>query len=80
MRIKDVPFSPAYLVFHDAYDRGAMEIWPTPGIVTAKAIAKQKQLRLENSGNDECGHWKAYEKLPRVRVYRYNPKEATLDK
>lgn len=72
MRIKDVPFSPAYLVFHDAFDNGAMEIWAIPSLEQAEKIASERNVRAENMGQDDCGVWKAYAKLPRVRVWKYH--------
>jgi hypothetical protein len=71
MRLKDIPAAPAYLVFHDAYDNGAMEVWTVPTFGAAQVLANNKQTALEQSGNDECGGWKAYEKLPRVKVYAF---------
>jgi hypothetical protein len=79
MKLKDVPLSPAYLVFHDAYDNGAMEVWPADSFELAQKTAASNQDRLENLGQDECGGWKAYEKLPRVRVWKYHP-ERKADK
>lgn len=49
MRIKDMPASPAYLVFHDAYDGGAMDVypvadaWPESALAVAKTGATKKQ-------------------------------------
>ena len=73
MRIKDVPVSPAYVVFHDAYDNGAMDVYPAESLAAAEAKATGKQTKLESLGQDECGHWRAYEKLPRVKVYKFHP-------
>lgn len=69
MRLKDVPPAPAYLVFHDAYDNGAMDVWPVPSFGEAQFVAQTKNARLEEAGGEECGGWKAYEKLPRVKVF-----------
>lgn len=80
MKLKDVPASTAYLVFHDAFDKGSMDVWPVDSFVLAKAIAIQRQSRLENMGSDEAGHYQAYEKLPRVRVHSFHPVKPTLDR
>ena len=77
MRLKDVPKHPAYLVFHDAFDNGAMDIfgyenkWPESAIEITRKLADECNTRIEEMGNDDCGRWAAYEKLPRVRVYKY---------
>jgi hypothetical protein len=71
MKLKDIPFSPAYVVCHDEYDRGAMEVWPCESIESAKTIAQEKQTKLDNMGLDGC-HYRAYIKLPRVKVYKYH--------
>lgn len=73
MKLKDVPHSPAYVVFHDAYMNGAMDIWPVATLVEAQAIADRKQKHLEDEGADECGGYTAYTQLPRKRVWRYHP-------
>lgn len=75
MKIKDVPQHPAYLVFHDAFDKGAMEVWGIDDLATAQQIAKIRNTHLEQGGNDDCGVWKAYNKLPHVRVYAYHGKK-----
>lgn len=72
MRIKDVPTSPAYLVFHDAFDNGAMEVWPAESLELAEKTAHLNQEHVEASGQDDCGGWKAYEKLPRVRIWKFH--------
>lgn len=75
MKLADVPKYPAYLVFHDAFDGGAMDVYPSESIEQAEKIARERQEKLEQTGSDECGGWKAYEKLPRVRVHKlYAPK------
>lgn len=73
MRLKDVPPANAYVVFHDAYMNGAMDVWPCNSIELATRIANANQNKLDESGQDECGVWRAYEKLPRVRVWKYHP-------
>lgn len=78
MRVQDVPQHPAYLVFHDAFDKGAMEIWGMDDFVAAEKIAKARNENLDHSGNDDVGRWKAYAKLPRVRVYAYRGKKEVL--
>jgi hypothetical protein len=72
MRIKDVPTHPAYVVFHDSYDNGAMDVYGCESLERAQAIAAKKQASLDDSGYDEAGIWKAYEKLPRIKVYSYH--------
>ena len=72
MQIKDAPLSPAYVVFHDAYMNGAMDVWPCTSLAIAQAIAKQRQTAMEQMGQDECGIYRAYEKLPRVRVWKFH--------
>jgi len=75
MRIKDVPLSPAYVVFHDAYDNGAMDVWPAKSIAEASERANLANSKLESMGQDECGGWEAYTKLPRVKVFKYHTAE-----
>jgi hypothetical protein len=72
MRLKDVPFAPAYVVFHAAYDNGAMDVWPATTFAEAQERASHHQSRLEESGYDEAGIWKAYEKLPRKKVHIFH--------
>jgi hypothetical protein len=71
MRLQDVPKHPAYVVSHDEYDRGAMDVWPCVSIERATEIAKQKQDHLDNNGL-EGAHYRAYEKLPRVKVWKFH--------
>lgn len=59
----------AFLVLHDDWDRGAMEVTPYSSIELANAEALKRQERLDSNGLDG-GHWKAYKKLPRIRIYR----------
>lgn len=73
MKLKDVPVAPAYLVFHDAFDNGAMEVWPYQSIELAQAEASNQNERIEGSGESDCGGYKAHTKLPRVRVWKYHP-------
>lgn len=70
MTIKDVPASPAYLVCHDHYDNGAMDVRPMPDLETAKSKAFDYNRRMDEQGNEGC-HWAAYTKLPRKRVWKY---------
>jgi hypothetical protein len=72
VKLKNVPPAPAYLVFHDAFDNGAMEVWPAESFDLAQHTAELNQVRLEELGQDECGHWNAYEKLPRIRIWKYH--------
>jgi hypothetical protein len=73
MRLKDVPASPAYLVFHDAYMNGAMDVYPAESLDLAERTAKFNNERMESLGHDEAGVWRSYTKLPRVRVWKYHP-------
>lgn len=59
----------AFLVFHDDWDRGAMEVTPYSSIELANAEALRRQEHFDSHGLDG-GYWKAYEKLPRVRIYK----------
>jgi len=72
MRIKDVPLAPAYLVFHDAFDGGAMDVFEKSSLQNAEEVAKTLNEFLERHGDDEGGHWKAYVKLPRCRVWKFH--------
>lgn len=73
MKLKDVPVFPSYLVFHDGYDNGAMDVYPQQlSIELTQLKADLANIKLEESGNDEGGHWKAYTKLPRVRIYKFH--------
>ena len=70
IRLCDVPEAPAYLVFHDAFDNGAMEVYPKQDLAAAETEAERHNRHLDEIGMDDAGFWKAYTKLPRVRVYR----------
>jgi hypothetical protein len=72
MRIKDVPSASAYLVFHDAFDSGAMDVYPCDSLAEAQDKATTRNATLDASGNDDCGTWRAYTKLPRVRVFKFH--------
>lgn len=76
LRLKDVPKFPAYLVFHDAFDNGAMEVYPYNSFAAADRDAKARNTVMEESGAEEGGMWRAYAKLPRVRVWKLH-KELT---
>lgn len=76
MKLKDVPYSPAYVVFHDAYMNGAMDVWPSTSLIDAQVIAQRKQKRLEDEGVEECGGYAAYTQLPRKRVWQYHTQPA----
>ena len=71
MRLKDVPVFPAYLVFHDAFDNGAMDVHPYASLESAQAAAKSKNESLESQGCDEAGFYRAYATLPRKRVFKF---------
>ena len=69
----------AYLVWHDAFDNGAMDVYPQADLKTAQEKADTRNRHLEESGNDDMGFWKAYSKLPRVRIYKiHQPKNRSL--
>lgn len=70
MKLKDIPASPAYLVFHDAYMNGAMDVYLLPSLKEAEERAKVANENLESMGEDECGMWRAYLTLPRKRVWK----------
>jgi hypothetical protein len=71
MKLKDVPVHPAYVVFHDHFDNGAMEIWPATSFLSAQEIATRKQDNCDAQGYDNAD-WRAYAKLPRRKVYKYH--------
>lgn len=75
IRLKDVPPSPAYLVFHDGFDNGAMEVWQFSSFEQAQTLASERNALLESRGEDEGGMYKAYAKLPRVRVWKYHSEQ-----
>lgn len=70
MRLKDVPVHPAYVVFHDQFDNGAMEIWPATSLLAAQEVAQRKQDNCDAQGHD--AYWTAYARLPRKKVYKYH--------
>ena len=72
MKLKDVPHAPAYVVFHDAFDNGAMDVYSAESFEQAKQVAEARQKNLDESGNDEAGVWQAYEKLPRKKVWSFH--------
>lgn len=71
MRLKDVPQHPAYVVFHDGFDNGAMEVWPAQSSAEAIERAQVANLKLDAMGED-CGFWRAYDKLPRKKVWKFH--------
>ena len=44
MLLRDVPKHPAYVVFHDAYDNGAMDVWPAESLDAAYDKAALKHF------------------------------------
>jgi hypothetical protein len=72
MLLRDVPVSPAYLVFHDCFERGAMDVWPRLTLAEAQLDASKKQTALDASGLEECGFWQAYNKLPHKKLHLYH--------
>lgn len=72
MKIKDVPAAPAYLAFHDAFDHGAMDVYAYESLEAAERIAKTRNEHLGEMGQDDAGFWRAYTKLPRVRIYKFH--------
>lgn len=72
MRIKDVPIHPAYLVHHDHFMNGAMDVYPRQDLAAAQAEAKSKNDYMDSIGV-HGGQWRAYEKLPRVKIWQYHP-------
>ena len=79
MKLVDVPISPAYLVFHDAFMNGAMDVYPSESLELAEKTASFNNERMEALGHDEAGIWRAYIKLPRKRVWKYHPaKEVSI--
>jgi hypothetical protein len=69
-RLKDVPQAAAYLVWHDAFDNGAMDVYLYSDLTSAQIEAEKRNCHLQESSNDDCGFWRAYTKLPRVRIYK----------
>ena len=76
MRLKDIPIFPAYLVNHDQFDKGAMEVWPCYSMSSACQLAKDKNDKCEAQGFEP--NWKAYEKLPRVKIWKYHTEVLTV--
>jgi hypothetical protein len=72
MRYNEVPAAAAYLVFHDAFDNGAMDVYLRPSLEEAEKTAATRNDNLAKGGNDDCGIWKAYVKLPRRKVFSVN--------
>lgn len=73
MRLKDVPSYPAYVVFHDAYDNGAMDVYPATSFLIAQERVSLANQELDAMSSEGCGSWKAYEKLPRKRIFKFHP-------
>lgn len=71
MKLKDIPVSPAYLVCHDLYDNGAMDVYTCSDLASAQLLATKRQDYCDSMGSDGVC-WKAYTKLPRVRVYSFH--------
>lgn len=71
-RVQDIPQRKAYLVFHDAYDDGAMDVLGLDDIEQARKLATHRNTQLEDEGLEEGGGWAAYEKLPDLKIWSYN--------
>ena len=77
MLLRAVPSSPAYLVCHDCFDNGAMDVWPHINFTEAQSLADLKNNALDARGIDSC-FWRAYEKLPRKKVFKYHTETLPL--
>lgn len=75
MKLADVPPAPAYLVCHDHYGHGAMDVWAAETIAEAQDEANKRNQALDDQGVDGC-HWAAYEKLPRLKIFKFHPSRA----
>lgn len=64
----------AYLVFHDGFD-GSMEVWQERDLPAAQAKARQLQDRLDDMGYEQCGSYRAYEALPKRKVWKMHQRE-----
>ena len=71
MKLKDVPLHPAYVVFHDCFANGAMDVWPATSLLAAQEIAERRQNNCDAQGYESV-IWTAYAKLPRKKVYKYH--------
>jgi hypothetical protein len=71
MKLKDVPRALAYVVCHDCFDNGAMEVWPASNLLTAQECAERKQTNADAQGYDSV-MWQAYAKLPHKKVWKYH--------
>ena len=49
MKLKDVPQSPAYLVCHDHFDKGAMEVWMVSDIERAETLANNYNRQIDDT-------------------------------
>ena len=60
-----------FLVFHDLFDNGAMDVYPCSTLELAVDMASRRQQALEERGEDDGGFWAAYPSLPpNVQIYR----------
>lgn len=71
MKLSSIPVHPAYVVFHDGCDNGAMEVFPRLSFSAAQKEAEQKQEQFDAMGYED-GMWRAYSKLPRCKVWKYH--------
>ena len=77
---KTVPESPAYLVYHDAYHKGAMEVWLLASFERAEIFAKRLNEKLDKCGLGGAGTYRAYAgKLPRKSVWKVHLDPAAND-
>ena len=61
----------AYLVFHDNFDQGAMDVYPACCVAHAEKEAERRNNHIDALGYDEAGHWRGYEVLPaECEVYK----------
>ena len=72
MRLKDVPMAPAYLVYHDGFMNGAMDVWPMESLQAAQGLANLGNGKAEAMAYDDAGSYRAYTKLPRVKVWAFH--------
>lgn len=72
MKLNEVPESPAYLVYHDYWMNGAMDVYPMPSLEEAETRARNKNEYAESIGCDDGGRYAAYVKLPRRKIWKYH--------
>ncbi len=71
MKVEEVPKSPAYLVSHDLWMDGAMDVWGVKDLQFATVEAERRNRVVDDLGGEGDTRWRAYEELPDLEVWAF---------